>query len=379
VAPSIWNASGFRLSGGWVPGPDALLSPVTPPEAFLSRSDAPLDQLQRPMRDLRVSVTDRCNFRCPYCMPAEIFGEKYEFLPRPQLLRFEEIERLVRLFVGLGVEKLRITGGEPLLRHQLPRLIERLAAIDGLRDLTLTTNGYLLAKQAQGLARAGLQRVTVSLDSHDDATFARMNGRGVGTARVLEGIDAAARAGLIPVKINCVVERGVNEGSIVELARRFKDTDHVLRFIEYMDVGTLNDWNLDKVVTGREIVERIDAVFPLEPADPSYRGEVARRWRYRDGSGEIGVITSVSAPFCRDCTRARLTIEGKLVTCLFASGGTDLRGPLRAGASDDELRDLVAGVWSRRADRYSEERAARTAGDGSVPGRDRLEMYEIGG
>ena len=336
---------------------------------------APLvDQLGRPLHDLRISVTDRCNFRCPYCMPAEVYGEKYRFLPRPELLSFEEIERLVRILAPLGVEKLRITGGEPLLRHGLPRLIERLARVDGIRDLTLTTNGFLLAAQARSLADAGLRRITVSLDSHDDETFGRMNGRGHGTARVLEGIEAAAAAGLSPIKINCVVQRGANEHSIVPMARRFKGTGHVLRFIEYMDVGTINHWEPAQVVSAKEIVAAIDAVFPLEPLEPAYAGEVAERWAYRDGSGEIGVIASVTQPFCRGCTRARLTIEGRLVTCLFAAGGRDLRGPLRSGASDDELREILAGIWARRSDRYSEERAEQR----SHP-QPRLEMYQIGG
>jgi cyclic pyranopterin phosphate synthase len=326
------------------------------------------------MRDLRVSVTDRCNFRCPYCMPAEVYGARYRFLPKPELLSFEEIERLVRIMVPLGVEKVRITGGEPLLRHELPRLVARLAAIPGIRDLTLTTNGFLLAAQAESLAAAGLRRVTVSLDSHDDATFGRMNGRGYGTARVLEGIAAAEAAGLRPIKINCVVQRGVNENSIVPLARRFKGTGHVVRFIEYMDVGTLNGWDPSQVVSAREIVAAIDAVFPLEALAPAYPGEVAERFRYRDGSGEVGVIASVTQPFCRGCTRARLTIEGKLVTCLFAAGGRDLRTPLRSGASDEELREIIAGTWARRSDRYSEARAEERAHP-----RPRLEMYQIGG
>jgi cyclic pyranopterin phosphate synthase len=307
-------------------------------------------------------------------MPAEIYGEKYQFLAKPELLTFEEVERLARIFVSLGVEKLRITGGEPLLRHDLPRLVAALARIDGVQDLTLTTNGFLLAAQARSLADAGLRRITVSLDSHDDETFGRMNGRGHGTARVLEGIAAAATAGLSPIKINCVVQRGVNEHSIVPLARRFKGSGHVVRFIEYMDVGTLNGWDPAQVVSAGEVVKAVDAVFPLAALEPDYAGEVAERWGYRDGSGEIGVIASVTQPFCRGCTRARLTIEGKLVTCLFAAGGRDLRGPLRAGASDAELRYLVAGTWERRSDRYSEERAERA---GTRP--ERLEMYQIGG
>ncbi len=337
------------------------------------------DTRGRPLSDLRISVTDRCNFRCPYCMPAEIYGEKYRFLPRPELLTFEEIERLARLFVDLGVRKIRVTGGEPLLRAELPKLIERLAAIEGLEDLTLTTNGTLLASRAQALKDAGLRRVTVSLDSHDEAIFRRMSGREIGPGRVLEGIEAADKAGLRPIKINCVVQRGGNEDAPVALARFFKGSGHVLRFIEFMDVGTLNDWNLAKVVTAKEILERIAAEFPLEPEAPDYRGEVARRYRYRDGSGEIGVITSVSAPFCGDCTRARLTTDGKLVTCLFAAGGTDLRGPLRAGASDDELRESISAVWRARSDRYSEERSDHTDLLGRTHPSSRIEMYQIGG
>jgi cyclic pyranopterin phosphate synthase len=312
-------------------------------------------------------------------MPAEIYGESYRFLPRPELLSFEEIERLARLFVELGVEKIRITGGEPLLRHQLPRLIQGLAALDGLKDLTLTTNGTLLARQAKSLVDAGLRRVTVSLDSHDDETFRRMSGRDVEPARVFEGIDAAAAVGLTPIKINCVVRRGVNDHSIVELARRFKGSGHILRFIEFMDVGTLNDWNLSQVVSAKEIVDRIGSELPLESLEPNYTGEVASRWAYADGSGEIGVITSVSQPFCGECHRARLTIEGKLVTCLFAAGGADLRGPLREGASDDELRRRIAEVWTQRTDRYSEERAQNTNPDGRTPQRRKIEMYQIGG
>ncbi len=346
-----------------------------PPRAPEPARDAARDRFGRRLHDLRVSVTDRCNFRCPYCMPAEIYGEQYRFLPRPQLLTFEEIERLARMFVGLGVEKIRITGGEPLLRHGLERLVAGLAAIDGLRDLTLTTNGWLLAKRAHALADAGLRRITVSLDSHDESVFRRMSGRDFGPARVLEGIEAAAAAGLAPIKINCVVQKGANDDQIVELARRFRGTGHIVRFIEFMDVGTLNRWDLSQVVTAREIVERIGAAFPLEPLEPNYAGEVAERWRYRDGAGEIGVIASVSQPFCRGCTRARLTTEGRLVTCLFAAGGEDLRKPLREGASDAELRELVARVWSRRDDRYSEERAALPE---SSP-RPKIEMYQVGG
>jgi len=339
----------------------------------------PTDRLDRPLRDLRISVTDRCNFRCLYCMPAEIYGEQYRFLPRPELLTFEEIERLARLFVHLGVEKIRITGGEPLLRHQLPVLIERLAGIPGLRDLALTTNGSLLVKQAHALAQAGLQRVTVSLDSHDEAILREMSGREADPLHTLESIEVAAAAGLGPVKINCVVIRGINDSAVVDLARRFRGTGHVVRFVEFMDVGTLNGWNLSKVVTAREIVERIDAELPLEPVEPSYRGEVAQRYRYRDGAGEVGIISSVSQPFCGDCTRARLTIEGKLVTCLFAADGVDLRAPLRAGEGDDALRERIARVWKRRSDRYSEQRSARTELAGTAASPRKIEMYQIGG
>jgi cyclic pyranopterin phosphate synthase len=340
---------------------------------------AEIDQLGRPLHDLRVSVTDRCNFRCPYCMPAEIYGERYAFLPRPELLRFEEIEKLARLFVGLGVEKLRITGGEPLLRAELPGLIRRLAAIPGLLDLTLTTNGVLLERQAPALAAAGLRRISVSLDSHDESVFAQMSGGRAGPGPVLAGIEAALRAGLAPVKVNCVVQRGVNDAGIVELARRFRGTGIILRFIEFMDVGTMNHWSLAQVVTAKEILDRIDAVFPLEPVARSYRGEVASRYRYRDGSGEVGLISSVSQPFCGDCSRARLTMDGKLVTCLFASSGTDLRGPLRAGASDADLRERIAAVWRLRTDRYSEQRAGMTDPSGHTRPGGKLEMYQLGG
>ena len=336
-----------------------------------------VDRLGRPLRDLRISVTDRCNFRCPYCMPAEIYGARYAFLPKPELLSFEEIERLGRLFVELGVEKLRITGGEPLLRADLPQLVRKLAGIPGLRDITLTTNGVLLERLGGPLADAGLRRISVSLDSHDASVFRQMSGGRAGPGAVLAGIEAAMRAGLAPIKLNCVVRRGVNDAGIIELARSFKGTGVVVRFIEFMDVGTLNDWNLSHVVTAREILERIDAELPLEPVARSYAGEVASRYRYRDGSGEIGLISSVSQPFCGNCTRARLTTDGKLVTCLFAIGGADLRGPLRAGASDGELRERIAGVWRLRSDRYSEERAASTDPSGRT--RPKLEMYQIGG
>ena len=335
------------------------------------------DAFARPLRDLRLSVTDRCNFRCPYCMPAEVYGDKYEFLPRSEILTFEEIERLAGLFVGLGAVKLRLTGGEPLVRAHLSRLVKGLAAIDGVEDLALTTNGVLLAGMAAELAEAGLHRVTVSLDTLDDDVFRLMSGRdNVGPDQVVAAIAAAAAAGLTPVKINCVVQRGVNDHTVVDLARRFQGTGHILRFIEFMDVGTLNGWDLTQVVTAAEIVERIDAELPLEPLEPNYRGEVAGRFRYRDGSGEIGVIASVSQPFCGDCTRARLSTEGRLVTCLFASGGVDLRGPMRAGADDDELTQLIRSTWEARTDRYSEVRSAQTVARGK---RRRIEMFQIGG
>ncbi len=335
------------------------------------------DTLHRPLRDLRISVTDRCNFRCPYCMPAEVYGDRYEFLPRAQILTFEEIERLAGLFVGLGAVKLRLTGGEPLVRAHLSRLVKGLAAINGVEDLALTTNGVLLAGMAPELAAAGLKRVTVSLDSLDDNVFRLMSGRDtVGPEEVVAAIDVAAAVGLTPVKVNCVVQRGVNDHTVVDLARRFQGTGHILRFIEFMDVGTLNGWELSQVVTAAEIVERIDAELPLEPLEPNYRGEVASRYRFRDGSGEIGVIASVSQPFCGDCTRARLSTEGRLVTCLFATGGFDLRGPMRAGATDEELTDLIRSCWQARTDRYSEERSAQTVAIGK---RRRIEMFQLGG
>ena len=332
------------------------------------------DVFDRPFRDLRISVTDRCNFRCTYCMPAEIYGERYEFLPKADLLTFEEIERLARVFVRLGAVKVRITGGEPLVRNQIEILVAMLANIDGVEDLTMTTNAYLLPQKAQSLKDAGLDRVTVSLDSLDEETFKRMNGRGFGTQRVLEGIQAAERVGLRPIKINAVVQRGVNDTGIVDLARYFKERGHIVRFIEYMDVGTRNGWELEQVLPAEEIVARIDAEMPLEPVLGGYRGEVAERYRYRDGGGEIGVIASVTKPFCGDCTRLRLSPEGKMYTCLFASLGTDLRGPLRAGAGDEELEGLIRGMWGKRVDRYSEERASMTE-----PARDKVEMYHIGG
>jgi cyclic pyranopterin phosphate synthase len=332
---------------------------------------ATTDAFERPLRDLRISVTDRCNFRCVYCMPKEVFGRDHRFLDRKELLSFEELERVARTFVGLGVEKIRITGGEPLVRRNIEDLVAKLAAIEGL-DLTLTTNGSLLPLKAQALADAGLTRVTVSLDSLDDTVFRSMNDVDFPVERVLAGIEAAGAAGL-PVKVNMVVKRGLNEDSILPMARHFRGTGHVLRFIEFMDVGATNGWRMDDVVPAREIVSLLDAEFPLEPAEPNYRGEVARRWRYRDGGGEIGVIASVTQPFCGDCTRARLSAEGRLYTCLFAVRGHDLRALVRGGSSDAELADAVGAVWLRRTDRYSD---LRTAGTPDLP---KVEMSYIGG
>jgi len=344
------------------------------PSADADGAAAPRDALGRPLRDLRISVTDRCNFRCPYCMPAEVFGEKYAFLPRPEILRFEEIERLAALFVGLGARKLRITGGEPLLRAQLPRLIGKLARIPGVEDLALTTNGVLLPAHADALRDAGLRRVTISLDSLDDATFRALNGRDVSVSRVLEGIAAAERAGLAPIKLNCVVIAGSNDAEILALARHFRGTGHVLRFIEFMDVGTRNDWRRDRVISAREILDRIDAELPLEPVAPTAPGEVARRYRYRDGAGEIGIIASVTQPFCGGCNRARLSADGQLFTCLFARHGSDLKTLLRSGASDETLRTHLTDLWTTRKDRYSELRTAATRDT-----EPRVEMYQIGG
>lgn len=335
-----------------------------------------IDKFGRPMRDLRISVTDRCNFRCTYCMPAEIFGESYKFLPKEEILTFEETARLTRIFVGLGVNKIRLTGGEPLLRNNLPVLVAMLSEIQGTEDLTLTTNGYLLAQQAQQLKDAGLQRVTVSLDTLDDEIFQKMNGRGFSTQRVLQGIRQAEAVGLAPIKINAVVQKGVNDHTVVDLARYFKGTGHIVRFIEYMDVGNLNGWRWDQVVSADEIVQRIDATLPLAPLESNYQGEVALRYRYRDGSGEIGVIASVTQPFCGDCTRARLSTDGKIYTCLFASQGVSLRDPMRAGATDGEIRALIIGTWSRRVDRYSEERTELAPLQNSPR---KIEMYQIGG
>jgi len=332
------------------------------------------DALARPLRDLRISVTDRCNFRCVYCMPREVFGRDYEFLERAELLTFEEIERLARIFVGdHGVEKIRLTGGEPLVRREVERLVEMLARIPGLGDLAMTTNGSALARKARALGDAGLRRITVSLDSLDDEVFAAVNDVGFPVERVLAGIEAAAAAGLGPIKINMVVKRGVNEDSVVPMARYFRGRGHIVRFIEYMDVGHSNGWRMDEVVPAAEIVAMIGAEMPLEPVAPNYPGEVVERWRYGDGSGEIGVIASVTRPFCGGCTRARLSAEGKLFTCLFAIKGHDLRELLRDGASDAEISAAIGGIWWLREDRYSELRTAATAG---LP---KVEMSYIGG
>lgn len=334
----------------------------------------PLDQFGRSLNDLRISVTDRCNFRCPYCMPAKIFGERYKFLPKDQLLNFEEITRLTKIFVGLGVSKVRLTGGEPLLRNNLPELISQISEGASIDDLTMTTNGYLLSQHAGELKRAGLHRVTISLDAIDDQLFRRMNGLELRQEKVLEGINAAEEAGLLPIKINSVIQRGVNDQDIVALAKYFKERGHIVRFIEYMDVGTRNAWKLDEVVPADEIAAIIDAVMPLEPIKANYSGEVANRYRYRDGGGEIGIIASVTKPFCGDCTRLRLSPEGKLHTCLFSNVGTDLRDPIRAGATDHDLLNIVQDLWKVRDDRYSEDRASM-----DEPRSGKVEMYHIGG
>jgi GTP 3',8-cyclase len=349
--------------------------PLPPPAEALA---GPVrDRLGRTLRDLRISVTDRCNFRCVYCMPKEVFGEDYPYLAHSELLSFEEITRLAKIFLDRGIEKIRLTGGEPLLRRNIERLVEMLAALtlpNGEQvELTLTTNASLLARKARALKDAGLHRVTVSLDALDDPTFMAMNDADFPVAKVLAGIDAADAAGLAPVKINMVVKRGVNEHSILPMARRFKGSGHVLRFIEFMDVGATNGWRMDDVIPSREIIRMISAHMPLEAIDPNYPGEVAKRWRYRDGSGEIGVISSVTQAFCRSCTRARISTEGMLYTCLFATSGYDFRALLRGGKSDAEIRAALAAVWGARDDRYSEIRGAETAK------QRKIEMSYIGG
>jgi cyclic pyranopterin phosphate synthase len=335
-----------------------------------------LDRLGRPLETLRISITDRCNFRCVYCMPKEVFGRDYSFLERRELLTLEELARVAGIFAGLGVRTMRITGGEPLVRRNVEHLVELLAAIEtptgNKLELALTTNGSVLAQKAEALAAAGLSRVTVSLDSLDDDAFRAMNDVDFPVQRVLEGIDAAEAAGL-PVKINAVVKRGANDGDLLALAEHFRGSGHVLRFIEYMDVGSTNGWRLEDVVSAEEIVRRISERWPLEPVATERADATASRWRYIDGAGEIGVIASVTQPFCGGCSRARLSAEGRLYTCLFAARGHDLRAPLRLGASDDELVEQLRGIWTRRTDRYSELRTADTA---SLP---RVEMSYIGG
>ncbi|MDY0035641.1 MAG: GTP 3',8-cyclase MoaA [Zoogloea oleivorans] len=331
-----------------------------------------LDSRGRPIKDLRISVTDRCNFRCVYCMPKAVFDKDYAFLPRESLLSFEEITRLARLFAAHGVTKIRLTGGEPLLRRNLEKLIAQLVEIPDM-EVTLTTNGVLLPKKAAALKAAGLKRVTVSLDSLDDAVFRAMNDMDVPVSDVLKGIEAAEAAGLGPIKINMVVKRGLNDQEILPMARRFRGSGHILRFIEFMDVGSSNGWRMDDVVPSAEVVQRIHEAFPLEQIDPNYTGEVAERWRYADGSGEIGVISSVTQAFCSTCTRARLSTEGRLYTCLFAQSGHDLRALMRAQRSDAELSAVIGQIWSGRSDRYSEIRSAETAS------LRKIEMSYIGG
>ncbi len=337
-----------------------------------------IDQRARPLRDLRISVTDRCNFRCTYCMPREVFDSSYSFMPHSALLSFEEISRLAGIFTQLGVEKIRLTGGEPLLRKHIENLVGMLADLRTPQgrplDLTLTTNGSVLARKAAALKSAGLTRVTVSLDALDAAMFQGMSDSGFTPDDVLRGIDAAAEAGLAPVKVNMVVRKGLNDGQILPMAERFRHSGHILRFIEYMDVGNSNGWNLAEVVPSREVLERIGAVYPLEPLESVEMGRVAERWRYADGGGEIGVISSVTHAFCGGCTRARLSPEGKLYMCLFAHDGHDLRAPLRDGATDEEMARILAGIWSARSDNYSELRGQNMAD----PSR-KIEMSYIGG
>lgn len=355
--------------------------------AVPSALDAPTgrvdDALGRPLHDLRISVTDRCNFRCVYCMPKEVFDKDYAYLPHNSLLSFEEITRVAAIFIAHGVEKIRLTGGEPLLRKDLERLIGMLAALPTVSgrplDLTLTTNGSLLARKARALKDAGLNRVTVSLDALDDAIFKRMNDVDFAVADVLRGIDVAHEVGLGPIKVNMVVKAGMNDCQILPMARYFKDTPYILRFIEYMDVGASNGWNMAEVIPSAEVVQRISAELPLVAVDPNYTGETASRWRYADGSGEVGMISSVTQSFCKDCSRARLSTEGQLYTCLFATRGHDLRGLLREGRSDAEIAGAVSHLWRQRADRYSDTRTQNTNSSDAEPGLKRVEMSYIGG
>ncbi len=332
------------------------------------------DALNRPLRDLRISVTDRCNFRCTYCMPKEVFGRDYVFVPQAELLTFEEITRLARIFVAHGVEKIRLTGGEPLVRRDIEKVVTMLASVEGLRDLTMTTNGSLVTRdKARALKDAGLKRLTVSLDSLRDDVFMSMNDVGVPVSVVLDAIEHAAAAGLTPVKIDMVVKRGVNEQSILEMAEHFRGSGHILRFIEYMDVGTTNGWRMEDVVPAKEVIAEINAAWPIEPAEANYFGEVAERWRYKDGAGEIGVISSVTQPFCDSCTRLRLSADGRLYTCLFGVFGHDFRKLLREGSSDEEIGAALRSLWSVRADRYSEVRSEETIH------LQKVEMSRIGG
>lgn len=331
------------------------------------------DVYQRPLRDLRISVTDRCNFRCTYCMPEEIFGEKYKFLPHPEILTYEEITRLTRVIVRLGAVKLRLTGGEPLMRRDIEQLVQRLVQLDGVHDIAMTTNAFFLPQKAQTLREAGLQRITISLDSLDDATFRKINGNRSNVEQVLAGIKSAKEAGFAPIKINAVVQRGVNDNQIVDLARFCREEGLILRLIEYMDVGTMNGWRMDQVVPAQEMVERIDAAFPLKQVARNYQSETALRFEYADGQGEVGMIASVTQPFCGACSRMRLSPQGGMYTCLFATEGIDLKTPMRDGATDDELEAIIRGTWQNRTDAYSEQRTSATTD------RKKVEMYFIGG
>jgi len=344
----------------------------------VSTSKAVLDRLHRPLWDLRISVTDRCNFRCIYCMPREVFGPGYAFVPREDLLTLEEIARVAKVFAMIGMRKVRITGGEPLIRRNLEHLIEMIDAMEGVQDISLTTNGSMLSpSRAVSLKQAGLKRLTISLDALDDATFKRINDVDYPASRVLDGIDNARAAGFSDIKVNAVVRRGFNEHAVLDLVKHFRHTGCIVRFIEYMDVGETNGWNLDDVIPAADLVDRIDALYPLEAVSPNYPGEVAKRWRYRDGAGEIGFITSVTQSFCGDCSRARLSAVGELYTCLFGTQGHDLRDLLRSGADDAQLLEAVSRIWRGRTDRYSELRA--TATPVPVSGRAKVEMSHIGG
>jgi len=377
----IYLADLRGMGAGQAAGAPAVRRPPTGAAALPPAGVRPYDRRGRPLRDLRISVTDRCNFRCTYCMPREVFDARYDFLPHADLLSFEEIARLARIAAGLGVEKIRLTGGEPLLRKNVETLVALLAEVrrpdGGALDLTLTTNGSLLARKARALREAGLQRVTVSLDALDPQVFRRMSDAAFTPDDVLRGIDAAADAGLAPIKVNMVVRRGVNDHQILPMAERFRGSGHALRFIEYMDVGSTNGWNMSEVVPGDDILARIGAVHPLLPLPPGHPGEVAARWRYADGAGEVGVITSVTHAFCGDCNRARLSPEGKLYLCLFGSRGHDLRALLRGGSDDEQIGRAVAGIWGGRDDAYSEQRGR--ADPAPASGERRIEMSYIGG